>query len=103
MWSKSLKGLLFLLGSANAGCPYFTAGGNKALNMMSNPHTEEGRRLLSRRRRRLDDQGGRDFGVPEEGFDAVREDIRQVLTVSKDFFPADFEPPTGPNYGGEFG
>jgi catalase-peroxidase len=43
-----------------------------------------------------------DGGIPEGGYAAVRAEIAKVLTDSKPFFPADFAPPVGPNYGGLF-
>jgi catalase-peroxidase len=48
--------------------------------------------------RRLARQG--DGGVPSGGYAAVREMLADFLVDSQDFFPADFQPPVGPNYGG---
>jgi catalase-peroxidase len=41
-----------------------------------------------------------DGGIPQEGYSAVKEDIKTILTDSKEFFPADFDNGVGPNYGG---
>ena len=44
-----------------------------------------------------------DGGIPKNGgFEAVMEDLIALMTDSQDFFPADFEPPVGPHYGGLF-
>ena len=43
-----------------------------------------------------------DGGIPDGGFEAVKEELRVALTNSLDFFPADFEPPIGPSYIGLF-
>jgi catalase (peroxidase I) len=43
-----------------------------------------------------------DQGIPEGGYEAVIEDLKALMTESKDFFPADFEPPHGPSYAGLF-
>jgi catalase (peroxidase I) len=86
-----------------------TPGGDKTMDMTANPHTEEGRRRLLRQQQQRLLQGltpvnttntAGDYGIPEGGYDAVREDIKVALTDSKDFFPADFDPPHGPHYGG---
>jgi len=88
-----------------------TPGGDKTMDMAANPHTEEGRRRLLRQQQQRLLQGltpvnttntAGDYGIPEGGYDAVREDIKVALTDSKDFFPADFDPPHGPHYGGEY-
>ena len=42
-----------------------------------------------------------DYGIPEGGFAAVRESIKEMLVTSQEIFPADFEPPVGPHYGGK--
>lgn len=43
-----------------------------------------------------------DGGIPEGGYAAVREDIEAALTDSQEFWPADFNEPDGPSYGGLF-
>ena len=43
-----------------------------------------------------------DGGIPEGGFQAVKDELKIALTNSLDFFPADFEPPIGPSYVGLF-
>jgi hypothetical protein len=44
---------------------------------------------------------GDGYAIPEGGYDAVRKDvIDMVLTNSQAFWPADFNPPVGPNYSG---
>jgi catalase (peroxidase I) len=46
---------------------------------------------------------GDGYAIPEGGYAAVRQYvIDNILTNSKDFWPADFNSPTGPNYGGLF-
>ena len=40
-----------------------------------------------------------DIGVPTGGYGAVKKDIVDILTVSQDFFPADFADTVGANYG----
>jgi len=42
-----------------------------------------------------------DYGIPKGGFAIVREDIKQMLVTSQDFFPADFDSSGGQNYGGK--
>jgi catalase (peroxidase I) len=46
-------------------------------------------------------QSGRtgDGGVPAAGYSAVKQDIIEILTISQDFFPADFADTVGANYG----
>jgi catalase-peroxidase len=43
-----------------------------------------------------------DGGVPAGGYEAVQADLITLYTNSQAFFPADFQPPIGPNYGGLF-
>lgn len=104
MWSKSLAALLLFLSSmSDAACPVLRQGSAGGITMGANPHTEEGRRFLAKLRRleqRPEERKG-DVGIPDGGFAAVRESIKEVLVNSQDFFPADFEPPIGPNYGGK--
>lgn len=100
---------------ALAGCPFAKEGGvNPHLNPYSKDFKVIGRGLkhptsqlpLRRERRRLQEemsysnQRVGDGGIPDGGFDAVREALKTTLTTSQDFFPADFEAPIGPNYGG---
>jgi len=40
-----------------------------------------------------------DGGIPEAGYEAVKNDIIDLLTVSQDFWPADFSETVGANYG----
>lgn len=65
--------------------------------MQANPHFKE----EHEQRRLAHNERTGDVGIPEGGFAAVRESIKEVLVDSQDFFPADFEPPIGPNYGGK--
>lgn len=69
---------------------------------LASPHTESGRHLLaqSRRVQGVQSPGTRDYGIPEGGFAAVREDLKTMMVASQDFFPADFQEPHGPHYGG---
>lgn len=101
-WSKNLAALLLTLSTAEAGCPFGAGGHNGGSRKMQvNPHTEEGRRILAGRRQLAHSPRTGDVGIPEGGFAAVRESIKEMLVTSQDFFPADFDPPVGPNYGGE--
>lgn len=44
---------------------------------------------------------GDGYAIPEGGYGAVRQSvIDMVMTNSQAFWPADFNPPTGPNYAG---
>ena len=85
-FTKSLSALLLAISAADAACPM----GGKAIG--ANPHLP----------RRLEGMEKGDHGIPEGGFAAVREDIKEMLVTSQDFFPADFEAPHGPHYGGKF-
>jgi catalase-peroxidase len=79
--------LSLLTGVQASGCPYLKQQQQENVNV--NTH----RQLQTRTR-------NGDGGIPEGGYSAVKEDIKIILTDSKEFFPADFEPPVGPNYGG---
>lgn len=82
-----------------AACPFLEKGGQQH-NKGGCPHSGQlTGSHLSHELRSLEKFEG-DGGVPEEGFGAVKEDIMKTLTESQDFFPADFEAPHGPNYGG---
>jgi catalase-peroxidase len=80
--------LSLLTGVQASGCPYLKQ--QQQGNVNANTH----RQLQTRNR-----YG--DGGIPDGGYTAVKEDIKTtILTASKEFFPADFEDPVGPNYGG---
>ena len=70
--------------SANAACPLA-----RGRNLRSDgiPASSVGMRTLLAR--------AGDGGVPDAGYGAVKQDIEALLTVSQDFWPADFD-----NYGG---
>jgi catalase-peroxidase len=78
--------LSLLTGVQASGCPYLK---QQQQNVNANMH----RQLQTRTR-------NGDGGIPDGGYSAVKEDIKTILTDSKAFFPADFEAPLGPNYGG---
>lgn len=77
--------LSLLAGAKASGCPFLKQKDQSAVYFQRNlqTRTREG-----------------DGGVPDEGYAKVKEDIKTLLTDSKAFFPADFSPPVGPNYGG---
>jgi catalase (peroxidase I) len=101
--SISLKSMVLLCAmgtGVKAMCPYMAKGGQVAdVKMTENAHAEEGRRLMQRSL--AVNTRTNDAGIPEGGFKAVRDDLRALMTDSQDFFPADFDPPVGPHYGGE--
>jgi len=83
-----------LLSGADAACPFAKKREDNRAQQQQNIHTtsHSAPRTL---------QSGRagDGGVPTGGFDAVKKDIIDILTVSQDFFPADFGDTVGANYG----
>jgi catalase-peroxidase len=82
--------LLAVTSTANAaGCPFLKQQESIA---------EGGFDPTLHQQRRLARQG--DGGIPNGGYAAVRKSIGALLVDSKEFFPADFESPVGPNYGG---
>ena len=78
-----------LLNGANAGCPFAAMRGGNQQDLVFN------RELYA-----LNTQRTGDGGVPGAGFDEIKKDIIAILTVSQDFFPADFADTVGSNYGG---
>ena len=78
--------ILSLFSSANAGCVF--ASDKRDLRSIP-PH----------RVRSLSSARAGDGGVPTGGYDAVKKDIVDILTVSQAFFPADFADTVGANYG----
>ena len=86
-FSTGLSAFLLALSAADAACPM----GGKMVGGI-NPH-------FPRRLEGAHKDG--DHGIPDGGFAAVRDDIKKMLTTSQDFFPADFQAPHGPHYGGK--
>lgn len=84
--------LLFLCHDSHAGCPYM----NQNRNLQ-----HQQRHLASPDAIPRTVHSGRagDGGIPEAGYEAVKNDIIDLLTVSQDFWPADFSETVGANYG----
>jgi hypothetical protein len=99
-WSKSVAAMLLLGTTVEAACP-FAGQGRSGAGIGANPHAKERRAEYHHGHQRRLANATRDAGIPEGGFAAVREDIKQMLVTSQEFFPADFEPPIGPHYGGK--
>ena len=86
---KALIGIALCSGSTIAGCPF--KNGSRDLRGLPLNHAPIVRTLSSAR--------AGDGGIPDGGYDAVKQDIIDILTVSQDFFPADFADPVGAHYG----
>ena len=82
----SLMTLFLLADAVGAGCPY--------LNQQQQKNDVGYRRDLQN----IGTKKG-DKGIPAGGY-TPEQDIKSLLTDSQDFFPADFDKPHGPNYGG---
>lgn len=100
--------------STSVGCPFVGGGKNQHQREQKKYPRFRFQKPDSRQleRRRLDGENSVSFSnqrvgdggcIPEGGYDAVREDIKSILTESQDFWPADnFTGTSGPNYGGLF-
>lgn len=84
--------ILTLFSGTHAGCPYMKQNRNlqNQQRHLAAPHAIP---------RTVQNGRAGDGGVPKGGFEAVKNDIIDILTVSQDFWPADFSDTVGANYG----
>mmetsp|Transcript_16013 Transcript_16013/g.34643 ORF Transcript_16013/g.34643 Transcript_16013/m.34643 type:complete len:711 (-) Transcript_16013:92-2224(-) len=85
--------VLALFKGSNAACPFAKKVRSRRLQQQQSiHHSEPAHRALQGRRTG-------DGGVPAAGYDAVKNDIINLLTASQDFWPSDFADTVGANYG----